>query len=40
MSFSTVIAKFHRGSALKLSQPSCLPHGTESYHEEKDAYSI
>jgi hypothetical protein len=38
MSFSTFAVKYHRGSALKLSQPSCLPHGTESHHGKKDAY--
>jgi hypothetical protein len=40
MSFSTFAVKCHRGSALKLSQPSCLPHGTESHHGKKDAYTL
>jgi hypothetical protein len=40
MSFSTVVVKYHRGFALKLSQPSCLPHGTESHHGKKDAYTL
>jgi len=29
ISFSTLIVKYHRGFALKLPQPSCLPHGTD-----------
>jgi hypothetical protein len=40
MSFSTLVVKYHRGFALKLSQPSCLPHGTESHHGKKDASEI
>jgi hypothetical protein len=38
MSFSTLVVKYHRGFALKLSQLSCLPHGTGSHHGKKDAY--
>jgi hypothetical protein len=38
MSFSTLVVKYHRGFALKLSQLSYLPHGTESHHGKKDAY--
>jgi hypothetical protein len=38
MSFSRFVVKWLRGSALNLSQPTCLPHGTESHHGEKDAY--
>jgi hypothetical protein len=38
MRFSKFIVKYHRGSALKLSQLACFPHGTESHHEKKDAY--
>ena len=38
MSFSTIVVKHQRGFALKLSQLSCLPHGTESHHGKKDAY--
>jgi hypothetical protein len=37
MSFSTLVVKYHRGFALKLSQLSCLPHGAESHHGKKDA---
>jgi hypothetical protein len=40
MSFSTFVVKYHRGSALKLSQLSCFPHGTESHHDKKDAYLL
>jgi hypothetical protein len=40
MSFSTLIAKYHRGFALKLSHLSCLPHGAESHHGKNDAYNV
>jgi hypothetical protein len=40
MSFSTFVAKYHRGSALKLSRLSHFPHGTESHHRKIDAYNI
>jgi len=35
MSFSTLVVKHHRGLALKLSQLSCLPHGSECHHGKK-----
>jgi hypothetical protein len=38
MSFSTLVVKYPRGFALKLSQPSYLPHGTEPHHGKKEAY--
>jgi hypothetical protein len=38
MIFSTLVVKYHRVFALKLSQLSCLPHGSESHHGKKDAY--
>jgi len=40
MSFSAFVVQYDRGSALKLSQLSCLPHGTESHHGKKDAYLL
>jgi hypothetical protein len=35
MSLSTLEVKYYRGFALKLSQLSCFPHGTESHHEKR-----
>jgi hypothetical protein len=40
MSFSTLIVKYHRGFALKLSQLSCLSLGTESHHGKKRLTSL
>jgi hypothetical protein len=40
MSFQRFVAKCLRGSALNLSQPSCLPHDTSSHHGKKDAYKV
>jgi hypothetical protein len=38
MCFSGFVVKSFRGSALNLSQLSCLPHEPLCYHEKKDAY--
>jgi hypothetical protein len=38
MSFPRFVAKCLRGSALNLSQLSCLPHETLRHHEKKDTY--
>jgi hypothetical protein len=40
MSFSTFVVKYHKGSALKLSQLSCFPHGAESPHGKKMLTSL
>jgi hypothetical protein len=40
MGFSTFVVKYHRGFALKLFRPSCLPHGTKSHHGKEDAYKL
>jgi hypothetical protein len=40
MSCSALVVKHHRGFALKLSQQSCLPHGTESHYAKKEAYIL
>jgi hypothetical protein len=38
--FFNVRVKSIGDSALKLSQPSCLPHGASSHQGKKDAYII
>jgi hypothetical protein len=38
ISFSRLVVKSLRGSALNLSQPPSLPHGTSSHHGNGDTY--